>query len=420
MRMIHALLLKKSSDISTRNHFTWNMIGSLAFAASTIILTILTTRIMGDSYGGEFAIALATGQVMASIGYYEVRTIQVTDIRNTFAFDDYFYHRLLTNIIMLLCSIGFIISKGYTFDKASLIFLVCIWKMLDTFADVYEGLFQKSERLDIAGKSLSIRTILTTCIFIIVLMFSQNMYLASLLSIASSLLCIYLLNIGLRKEFVAHKLKLDVQKIKQLCIDCFPLFAGVFMFTYIANASRYAIDEVLNANMVAYFTAIFLPVSTINLVSGFIFKPLLTTLAVRWNKDTNRQFIGLILKFFGIIVLLTLTAIAGAYVLGIPVLSLVYGIDLADFKGELLILLIGGGCSAFSTIEFYCLAVMRHQMSIFVCYLIVFLTSLILPMYFVQTYGISGGAWSYTILMFLIAVCFGLCIFYSIAKRKRP
>lgn len=415
--IISYILGNKQSNMA--KNFGWNMIGSLLFAASTIILTIVTTRIVGESLGGDFAIALSTAQLMASIGYYEVRTIQVTDINNQFTFSDYFFHRILTNLLMMACAVIFILIKGYGLEKGCLVIIICILKLLDTFADVYEGLFQKNERLDLSGKSLAIRTIASTFVFCAVLLFTKNMYIAAAMSIIIAIVCICIFNLWLKDHFISESVQFHKQRIWRLFIECFPLFAGTFMFSYVSNASRYAIDALLSANYVAYFTAIFLPVSTINLVSGFIFKPLLTTFANKWQSETTREFMVLMARFVLMIVGITLCAIVGGYFIGLPILSLLYGIDLEAYRWDLVILLLGGGFSAFSTIEYYCLAVMRAQKSIFSGYLFAFILSLIIPNILVSYAGVQGAAIGYLILMIAIVMFFFICIIRQFRLKQK-
>lgn len=407
-----------NEDSSMGKNVVWNMLGSLLYALSTIVLTIVTTRIVGESYGGEFAIALGTGQLMAAIGYYEVRTIQVTDLHQEYQFNDYVNHRMFTMALMMLVSVVFVLMKAYAFEKCLLVLLLCIWKMLDTAADVFEGLFQQKERLDLSGKSMFARTLLSTLAYIICLAITKQMYLSVIVAIAISIFCIWIFDFLLTPVFTCYKWTFSKEKIIKLFKECFPLFAGTFMFSYISNSARYAIDALLNASDVAYFTAIFLPVSTINLVSGFIFKPLLTTFAAKWESDSPKQFVHLMGKFVFMIICITFVIVIGGYILGIEVLSFLYGLNLDAYRFDLILLLIGGGFSAFSTIEYYCLAVMRVQRFVFVGYFIVFVLSLIFPNIFVTRMGLRGATLCYVMLMLFIVAAFSIGIYFGFRRKE--
>ena len=173
MNKFNNWLINEPKNLSA-SCFFWNMIGSMSLALGTMVLTILVNRIVGDYVGGDFAMALATGQLMATIGYFETRTYQVTDSKKEFSFSDYYTIKIITNIAMIVLGIGYILIKGYDLQKSILVVLLCIYKMMDTFADVFEGQFHQSERLDISGKSLTIRTVVSILGLVVALIITKN------------------------------------------------------------------------------------------------------------------------------------------------------------------------------------------------------------------------------------------------------
>lgn len=53
---------------------------------------------------------------------------------------------------MLICMIGYIVVNGYTGVEALTVFWILGYRMVEAVADVYSGLFQQRERIDISGK----------------------------------------------------------------------------------------------------------------------------------------------------------------------------------------------------------------------------------------------------------------------------
>ena len=129
---------------------------------------------LGDYAGGDFAMALATSQLMSTIGYFETRTYQVTDTKKVFSFSDYYTTRLITDLLMIVCSVVYIFFKGYSFEKSILVMMLCVYKMLDTFADVFEGEFQQNDRLDVSGKSMTIRTVFSIIALVVILFITKK------------------------------------------------------------------------------------------------------------------------------------------------------------------------------------------------------------------------------------------------------
>ena len=152
-------------------------------------------------------------------------------------------------------------------------------------------------------------------------------------------------------------------------------------------------------------------------MSGIIFKPLLTSLALKYAQGRIKEFYGVIRKLLLGISLLTGAALAGAFLLGIPVLSLLTPYSLSGYRGVLLVLVLGSGFTAVTVILYYVLTVMRRQYLIFFGYLFVFLPSLVIPKMLTETAGFWGAASSYAGLMALQCIVFYGMIRHTSRKR---
>ena len=104
-----------------------------------------------------------------------------------------------------------------------------------------------------------------------------------------------------------------------------------------------------------------MPVFVISLLSQFVYQPVISKMALLWHEKKISQFNKLILRQIALILLLSVAAIIGGYLLGIPVLSLIYGVDLTDYKKSLVILLIGGGALAIVNFLQMIITVARKQ-----------------------------------------------------------
>lgn len=90
---------------------------------------------------------------------------QATDVTGVFSFRQYWKYRSLTVILMLISSYIYIFIRGYTGEKKAVVLFVCVFRAIDSFADVYEGWFQQKERLDLSGKALTYRIIIAVIAF---------------------------------------------------------------------------------------------------------------------------------------------------------------------------------------------------------------------------------------------------------------
>ena len=109
----------------------------------------------------------------------------------------------------------------------------------------------------------------------------------------------------------------------------------------------------------------------------------------------------------------------GAYILGIPVLSALSGCDLTAYRGILVFLLLAGGFNAVSFTMYYILTIMRSTAAILVNYVLAAVLALVISKPFVCSYGITGAAVSYFIVVTVLCVLFGLSIGYQSWKIRK-
>lgn len=145
MDIIKKFLLR--DDRITKDSYIWNMISNFLSAFQSVIILIVLTRVLSLEESGIFTIATANAILFLYIGKYGVRNYQVSDIKNGSNFCDYLIARYITVTTMCIASIlyvlRFILDGEYTYHKAMIIMLMCIYKIPDAFEDVYYGEYQK-------------------------------------------------------------------------------------------------------------------------------------------------------------------------------------------------------------------------------------------------------------------------------------
>lgn len=126
----------------------------MANAMFSVIVLMMVTRSLDNESADIFSIAWSISQLMYTIGTFQIRTYQATDITEKFNFKQYLEFRLLTILFMMISSILYVNIKQYDIYKSAIVIIICLYKAIDALADVYEGWFQQKERLDLAGKAV--------------------------------------------------------------------------------------------------------------------------------------------------------------------------------------------------------------------------------------------------------------------------
>ena len=408
-----------NSNNIDRDSYLWNMIGSLLNAFQSVIMLMILTRTVNLYEAGLFTIAYANANLFLNIGKYGVRNFQVSDTNRQFSFKEYNLTRYITTIAMLIVSVIYVLfaakSNNYTSEKSMIIIWMCLFKIVDSLEDVYHGLYQQNNRLDIAGKCMTLRMFLTIVVFGACLFVYKSLLTALIISTVFTTVVYIAFTMLTCSEFKSFYGSIDKNNIIKLLKNCFPLFLGAFLAFYIGNAPKYAIDSQLNDELQACYGFIAMPVFVIGLLNNFIFNPVIARMSLMWNEGNKKDFFKLFKKQLLIIVALTAICELGAFLLGIPVLSILYNTNLAPYKTELLVLLLGGGFLALSGLLVTVITIMRMQKVLSIGYIIVSVCALVLSPVMVEKFAIMGASVLYLILMFLLCVMFSIPLF---AKSK--
>ncbi len=419
MNKIVAKYIIKSNCSNMKQDYLWHAMGSVIFALSTLVMTIVVSRAVGEQIGGMFSIGLSLAQIFMTIVNYEVRVYQVTDVKNEFCFGEYFTFRVVMCLLAYGAVVVYVLLNGYTPLKMVVILLLCMYKILEGFADVFEGQFQKSNRIDIAGKSIFFRTLFSVMTMIVTLLITRNIVISLTFMVLIEIICLSMLDIMPVKHFAEVRMVSKVKRIGQIVLNCGPLAFSSFMQTYIINSSKLAIDNTMSDEYQLYYSAVFMPNMVINLFSGIIFKPMQTSMAIAYNNGETKRFTKVVYKVIGIIIVFTMICCAGAYVLGIPVLSFLYGVDLKPYKNVLLMLLVAGGINAINIILYYVLTIMRKQTIVAVMCLFVAGLALLFVEPITARLGLQGAAISYLSLVLLLMTLLSLTIVILIKMEKK-
>ena len=379
----------------------------------------VVTRTAGAVAGGVFSLAYAVAQQFIVVGQFEVRLYQVTDTKEVYSFGVYLATRIITTTLMIVGIILFSLqSQGISYEGA-LYTLIASLRIFDVVEDVFHGMFQQRGRLDIAGRAFFFRILTTVVSFSIGVVITKNLLISAMFSFICSMVAMVALTIPPANRMSSLRPLFDFKQIFSLLRAMLPMFIGAFLFTYVVNAPRYALGVLSDQTLLTYFAALAMPAMVINLLSNFVFKPLLTQMAEYWNNQQDRQFIGLILKGFAVVALATVVSMALAWPLGAPVLGLLYGLDFEPYKLELLVLLIGGLINALAVILYYAAVTMRKQIAVFVSYAAGAGFAALTGGWFVGNFGIMGACILYDSSLAILALVFGIFCFLGFKEQKK-
>ena len=401
-----------------KSEFIWNTLGSLVYSFLNSIILMFCTRLNGTEIAGMFSISYATGCILNAIGDMGIRIFQVTDTNRKYTFMDYLVTRIVAILLMILLGIIFVFASGYTNEKLYICLILIAIRVVDNLSETFQSEFQLNNRLDLAGKALLYRNLVEIVIFLIFDIITKNIYVSFGMMLISSIVILVIYDYRLVKKFAEFKLKYDKNKVKEILKQCLPLGLSTLVSMYVINAVKYSIDTYANNTMQTYYNILYMPTFVINLVSILLIKPFLKPFGEYWNNKEYGKFIKIILGIIGILVVCTAIIEVVCVFIGIPVLNLIYGVNLNEYKVHLLILILSGFFYAASTVLFYALGTIRKQRSTTITYIITAVFALIISNVMVSKLAMLGATIASTAIMVVLFLVMTIAFILGYKKSK--
>ena len=408
-----------------KNDVLWNALGSMTYALASMVLAFFVLRILGEKEGGVFGFGYSTlGQQFFILAYFGIRPFHITDMRGEFSFRDYHYFRILSSFFAVLLSIFFLLYQytngSYTVEKVSILFFLCLYKILDGYIDVYESELQRRGKLYKTGQSLFFRTIFSVLVLLCSLLLNKTLLLGVILMNLSQVLSLYLfaiLPLEKTKELEAVNLsgenKVFMQKMKALFSGSVFLFLSVFLDFYVFSSSKYAVDAVLGSSSSGIYNLLFMPSNFIYLLANFIIRPALPTLAALWQSGDKLRFKKEESSLMKKVLLLSFLLFGLAFLLSPLALWILEKLLGPAFSGKItgerwtFCLLILGGCFyALANLEYYILVTKRQQRRIFTGYALGAVLSFFTADLMVQEAGFFFASIQFVLMMLFLFLFF--------------
>lgn len=419
--------MKNNQPISTEKVYFWNLLGNLAFAGSSVLFTLIVTRMTSPKEADSFSLAYGIAAILVVVGMFQVRSYQGTDVHYRHSFTSYSIARGLSLLLMVAIFFPYLFISGidlHESSKITIIALYVLFRMCEAISDLCQGLFQRHERLDIAGKSMTIRYSISTILLLVFLLVTKSLTQSLLYLVLLNFIFVFSYDYVKSKEF--ESIDFSVKNLKSNLFDaivilknCIPLFISGFLLAYIFNEPRIAIDsEIRLGHFIAGtqrdYNILFMPVFFMSLFI-LILRPLTTQLAILWKNKDLEKFDAIIKELLVIVLGVGLILTVLAYLIGTPILSLVFGLPLYQHSSTLAILVFSGILYSLGIVFGDVMTVIRKQTYLLPVYLFMFIISKLTNDYLVHRLGLLGASLSFLIVM---SVYFsGSLLVYFVARK---
>lgn len=389
---------------SLKRDYFWNTLGVLLQNVISPVLLLVVTRVNGIEATGLFSFAFSVSLLLYALGMWGGRTYQVSDVKKEFQPRSYIVTRILLAVLVLLVTVIFCAVNQYDSYKTGVIFVLVVFKLLESFADVLYGILQTNSQLYKSGKSLAAKAILGMVTFIAIDLITDNILVGSLgIVIVNAIvfLCYDFPQTNKLEKicFPKEKIREYMNEAKEILKRCANVFAVMFLTMFSLNVPRYFIDKYSQVE-VGYFGIIAMPITLIVLVITFILQPNVVTISKQYSDGKTSDFKKSVNKILRLSVAIGLVVLAGTILVGTPLLQLIFGIDFDNHTMALNVIVAGGIASALVTVYLNIFVIMR-KVNFSLIVLIVTNLLLVPASYFAVTkFGLMGGTTAFAIVSF--------------------
>ena len=413
---------------SQKSIYIWNLLGNFAAAAVSVLYLLIVSRMQTSEVADQFSLATSIGNLWIIIGQFQVRNYQATDVKSNHPFSAYFFTRLLTVIMMVISLFPYLwtINYDFTYNSVMIITWIIVYRVADAFSDLFQGYFQQHGRLDIAGKAMVYRYALSVLILLFGLLLSHSMILTLLVLALFNLFFVFSYDYAHYKLFdkLSFRNSLSRHTIDEsfkIIRVCFSLFIYGFLLTLVFNEAKLSISGayakgIVEAGAQRDYNILFMPVFFMSLCI-LVVRPLITQMAELWQRKKFQVFYKMFLKILLLTLSIGIVITFLTYLIGVNVLSLIFGLDLLKYKLELTILVLSGVLYSFSIILENILIIMRKHYYLLSVYILMFIVTKIITTELVNKYQIMGASISFCIAMIVYAI--GSLTIFSIIKFRR-
>jgi len=393
---------------NSKKDYIWNTLGVFLQNAISPLLLVVVTRINGIYDSGIFSFAFSVAVIFWIIGIWGGRTYQVSDVKREFPHRSYIMARLVLSILITIGAFLFAVLNHYGPEKTSIILALVVFKAIESIADAVHGILQVNDRLYIAGKSLAYKAITGFISFAVIDIVTKNVFLSSVSLIVVNVLFALFYDIRLAGKhdeigFESWEVPHLTRSTTTILRRTSPVFAVIFLTILSLNIPRYFID-LYHSEQIGYFGILAMPITLITLVMTFVLQPKVVELSTLYKDGKYLLFNRMVNKLIFITIGIGIGILLGAYLLGIPLLDFVFGVDFSAYQPALMCIVAGGIINALVSIFINILTIIRRFK--FQFYTLVATNGLLILLcaLFIQRYGLMGGVLLYTLINVLQAV----------------
>lgn len=415
-----------SRGSSLRNDFLWTLIGNGVYAVSQWAVIVLLAKWSRPELVGTYSFALAVATPLITFASFQLRVVQVTDVRGEHQFSDYLGFRLLSMAGAMVVLTVMCLLLRYSASTTALVEALGLALAVESLSDVYYGRMQSHNRMDSIAKSMMIRGVLSTTALVCIVLLTSSVLLGVLATVAARGAVLFffdtrisrtLYGVEVRSSDRATQPRWIVPTQKLLLTTTLPIGLVSVLVSLNTSIPRYFIEWSAGPRELGIFAALCFFQSSGNMVVAAMGQAAFSRLATSYAREDMRGFYPLLLRLIAVGGALGIAGIVVTSFAGRQILQLMFRREYAARADLLSYLMVAAGlgyCSQFIGTAVTAARIFAPQIKLF----LVVASSLTVFCYLlVPGHGASGAITAIIAATIIQIGGFTLLLFSSSKKR---
>lgn len=328
-----------SGAISLKRNFALTLIGNVVYGAAQWGMLVTIAKLGSPVMVGRFALALALTTPVIMFANLSLRSVLATDAANKYEFDEYLGLMvvMMTAACVVVSGLGFYIGGAHDSELLLILLLVGLAKAFEQTSNLFFGLMQKHERMDLVSRSLIFKGAVSLGLFVAAMLLTRSLLwgaAALALSWAVTLFGYDMHNarggLGAQAAGVSFLPRFRSTRLKSLAVLALPLGFSALLYALLANIPRYFVGRMLGERELGIFAAM----GYVAIVGARVITALGASAVPRLAKFHQQgdaaRYARLVLQIAGVGVLIGGGGLALSMLAGREILTLLYRPEYAE------------------------------------------------------------------------------------------
>jgi len=387
-----------------KRNVAWTSLGYAVYTLCQWVVLLIIARLIGVRAVGQLGFALAVCAPITLFTNLGLRIGQATDARAEFPFGIYWSVRILGSVTAYGLVLLLMLLWDQEADTERIILLVGVTKFVEAQCDVFYGLFQRNERMDLMARSLMLRGITGVLVLGLATGFSGRLEFGLAAQAVAWVSVLLLLDIRRARQLLHGGVPLqsnaqlrpmwDAGRMFALCRRSLPLGFSGGLISLRQATPRYVVERLLGLEAVGLFTAMYYLLTAVVLFINAIGHTLSARLARLYARAERAAFRHLLTRLALLGIAIGLTLFGLALVFGEAGIRILYGPDFLAAAGVLTLLMAAAGPRFAASLLQFGVVASRQFATHLVIQTIMFVLAVLLNISLVAWLGLSGAGWA--------------------------